>query len=53
VCPSHVAPIAWGVHDFAEVANRELRRVSFEGGETVTKCNGLAVEDHTGEVAYQ
>jgi hypothetical protein len=37
VCSSHVASIAWGVHDFVEVADCELCGVGFKGGEAVAE----------------
>jgi hypothetical protein len=53
VCSGHVASVSGVVHDFVEVANRELCDVGFEGGEAVAKVGGWAVEGCAGEVAHR
>jgi hypothetical protein len=43
VCPGHVAAVAWGVHDFVQVTDRELCRMCFEGWKAVPEVNGSAM----------
>jgi hypothetical protein len=48
-----VASITRGLHYFVEVADRELRGMSFEGGEAVSKVGGGPMEGGAGEVTYR
>jgi hypothetical protein len=49
----YMASISWGFHDFVKVADCELRRMGFKGGEAVSEDGCGAVEGCAEEVTHR